>query len=340
MRKLMVCLISGLVMTACGTRETVVIYSPHGKEMLGDYAKLFNETYPEVHVQWLDLPSQTVYTRVSQERAKPAADIWWGGTSTIFSKAADEGLLAEYTPSWAASLPGEYKDAANRWYGTYRSPIAILYNSRGYHEEQVPGSWDELLQETWHGRITLRQPLNSGTMRVFVGAMFLRAASPTAAIQWLKTLHLNTTSYPENPQHLFDHIKRNEDILSVWLLPDIVLQRDRNGYPFGYVVPDGAPVLTEGIAIVEGAPNREWAEKFYEFVTAQEALVHQAKAYGKIPARTDIDPWLLPAWIAELDFEPMPIDWEAFAEREQDWMQAWEQQVFSDPQINSRRLTR
>ena len=340
MRKLVFATLLGAVLSACGPSETVVVYSPHGKEMLGDYEKLFEAKYPEVDVQWFDLPSQTVYTRVSQEKANPAADVWWGGTSTIFAQAAEEGLLASYTPTWANAVPAQYKDDQNRWYGTYRSPLAVLYNSRKYTEEMIPKQWDELLQENWFGKITLRQPLNSGTMRTFIGAMFLRAPNPENAIQWLKSLHLNTTSYPENPQNLFDHIKRNEELVSVWLLPDIMLQRDRNEYPFGFVVPAQTPVLTEGIAIVEGAPHRAWAEKFYEFVTEQQELTRQAGEYAKIPARTDIDGSQLPEWLAKLKIDPMPIDWENFVSQEQGWMQAWEKQVFNDPEINARRLTR
>jgi iron(III) transport system substrate-binding protein len=328
------------VLTACGPSETLVVYSPHGKEMLGDYEKLFEQKYPEVDVQWLDLPSQTVYTRVSQEKANPAADIWWGGTSAILAKGAQEGLLASYTPTWAAAVDADQKDADNRWYATHRSPLAILYNTRKYKEEDIPTQWDALLQESWFGKISLRQPLNSGTMSTFIGAMFLRAPNPNNAIQWLKSLHLNTASYPENPQYLFDHIKRNEDIISVWLLPDIVLQRDRNGYPFGYVVPKETPLIVEGIAIIEGAPHREWAEKFYEFVTSKEMLVQQANNYAKFPARNDISAEQLPEWLAQLKYEPMVIDWKKFATDEQNWMQTWEQQVLNDAEINARRLTR
>lgn len=340
MRKLALISVLGAVLCACGPSETVMIYSPHGKEMLGDYERMFEEQYPDVDVQWLDLPSQTVYTRISQEKANPAADVWWGGTSTIFAKAAEEGLLAAYTPTWAGAVPAQYKDAENRWYGTYRSPLAILYNTRNYEEADIPTTWDALLEETWFGKIAMRQPLNSGTMRTFIGGMFMRAPNPENGVQWLKALHLNTASYPENPQNLFDRIKRNEDLISVWLLPDIVLQRDRNEYPFGFVVPDETPVITEGIAIVEGAPNREWAEKFYEFVTEQQSLVQQAREYAKIPARTDIDGSMLPEWLAGLDIDAMSIDWEKFAAQEEGWMQAWEQQVLNDQELNKRRLIR
>jgi ABC-type Fe3+ transport system substrate-binding protein len=106
------------------------------------------------------------------------------------------------------------------------------------------------------------------------------------------------------------------------------------------VVPKETPLIVEGIAIIEGAPHREWAEKFYEFVTSKEMLVQQANNYAKFPARNDISAEQLPEWLAQLKYEPMVIDWKKFATDEQNWMQTWEQQVLNDAEINARRLTR
>jgi ABC-type Fe3+ transport system substrate-binding protein len=88
-------------------------------------------------------------------------------------------------------------------------------------------------------------------------------------------------------------------------------------------------VLTEAIAIVEGAPHRANAELFYDFVTTVDAFVHQAEAYAKVPARNDIDAARLPAWMTEQTIEPMKIDWEDFAKNEQRWMDRWESEVYS-----------
>jgi iron(III) transport system substrate-binding protein len=295
--------------------------------MLKDAEAEFEAAYPQVDVQWLDMGSQEVYNRVSAERHRPAGDVWWGGPSTMFMKAAEEGLLEPYRPTWADAVDPAFKDTQDRWYGTYRSPLAILFNNRRCTKDTAPKTWDDLLSPAWRGKITLRKPSASGTMRTFLGAMILRAPSEDAGIAWLKRLHKATESYPESPQFLFDHLKRNEELVSVWLMADVALQRERNGYPFDCVVPPQTPVLTEGIGLIKGAPHREWAQRFYEFVTSAQAQARHAYAYAKMPARNDLDPSALPAWMRE-SIDTMPIDWNEFAKKEQAWCDRWEREVY------------
>ena len=246
----------------------------------------------------------------------------------MFAQAADEGLLDSYRPSWAEGIPEEYRDAEDRWYATYRSPLAILFNKNGLTKETAPQTWDELLDPKWHGKIALRRPLASGTMRSFLCAMIARAPSEDEGIAWLKRLHEATAEYPENPGMLFDHIARNPDRVSVWLLSDVIMQYVMHGYPFDAHVPPQTPVLTDGIAIVKGAPHRVRAEQFYEFVTSREALVDQATRYAKLPARSDIPPEVLPPRLVDQAIVGMDIDWKHFAEKEKEWCGRWQREVY------------
>ena len=324
------CIALFLVIAAgCAPKETVLVYSPHGRDMLRDYEKLFEAAYPEIDMQFLDMGSQDVYSRVAAERNRPACDVWWGAPTSMFMQAADEGLLAEYEPSWSGSVDSANRDSQHRWYGTHLTPLAIMFNNRRYTRADVPQSWDDLLDPEWHHKITIRKPLPSGTMRTFIGAMIERAESEEAGFKYLLGLHKATEDYVDNPQLLFDHIKRNQELVTVWIMPDAVLQRERNGYPFDFYLPQNTPVLTEGIAIVEGAPHRDNAEKFYEFVTTVESLSQQAHEYAKIPARTDVDSGLLPEWMVEQKIDPMNLDWERFAENEKAWMERWEREVYN-----------
>ncbi len=318
-----------LALAACDARDVVVVYSPHGPDVGKDYERLFEAEHPNIDVQWLDMGSQEVYTRISAERARPACDVWWGAPSTMFMQAAREGLLAEYRPEWADTVDDADRDAQSRWYGIYRTPLSMFFNSNRYERSDVPQTWNALLDPKWKDKITIRKPAASGTMRTFIGAMILSAPNEDAGIDWLRRLHAQTKSYQETPQILFDQIKRNDELITVWIMPDAVLQRDRNGSPFDFFVPRPTPVLTEGIAIIEGAPHRANAELFYDFVTTADAFIHQAEAYAKIPARRDIQPSQLPAWMTEQTIEPMQIDWEDFAKNEQRWMDRWEKEVYS-----------
>lgn len=315
----------------CGAREVVVVYSPHGADVLGDYEKLFEAAYPGVDMQWLDMGAQEVYVRVSAERTRPAGDVWWGAPSTFFIQAAQEGLLDPYRPSWAEAIDPAHKDAEDRWYATYLSPLAIMFNTRALTRETVPQTWDALLKEPWKGRITLRKPQPSGTMRIFIAAMIARAPDENAGIAWLKRLHAATESYPENPTLLYDHMKKKEELISVWIQPDIVMQRERNGYPFDYHLPPDTPVLAEGIAIIKNAPHPEWAKKFYDYVTTPEALAHQANAYAKMPARNDLDPATLPSWMTRERVQAMNLDPSLLAAKTKAWCDRWEKEVYTAP---------
>lgn len=328
-RHLMLLLALGLA--GCSSREVLVVYSPHGQEMLGDYEKLFEAAHPGVDVQWMDMGSEETFARIRAERGRPAGDVWWGAPSTMFRLAAQEGLLEPYQPTWAECVKPEYRDPKQQWYATFLSPLAIMFNTRGNTRDSVPHAWDDLLDPKWTGRITIRKPPPSGTMRTFLDAMIVRAPDENAGLAWLKRLHAATENYPESPALLFDHLKKQEGLISVWLMPDIVLQRERNGFPFDFYLPAQTPVIAEGIAIIKNAPHPAWARKFYEFVTTKEALAHQAKAYGKPPARTDLDPATLPAWLTQLAVDPMPMDWERLGAREKAWCARWEREVYQAP---------
>ena len=40
------------------TKQQLVVYSPHGMELLSDYEKQYEQLHPDVDVQWLDMGSQ------------------------------------------------------------------------------------------------------------------------------------------------------------------------------------------------------------------------------------------------------------------------------------------
>src|SRR6266446_5200019 len=92
---------------------------------------------------------------------------------------------------------------------------------------------------------------------------------------------------------------RQEGVISLWDLPDVRLYQEQKKLPVAYNFPtSGTPVVTDGIAIVRGAPHEEEAKRFYEFVTTAESLAHAARNYYRIPTRTDIDRKQFPDWMA------------------------------------------
>jgi iron(III) transport system substrate-binding protein len=311
---------------------TLIVYSPHGKELLGEYEKRFEERNPGVDVRWLDMGSQDALDRVRSERANPQADIWWGAPSTMFSQAEKEGLLEAYKPSWAEHVDADARSPDDFWYGTYQTPEVIAYNSDALKPDEVPQDWDEMLDPKWKGKIIIRDPPASGTVRTIFAAMILRALgpdkSPEPGYEWLRKLDANTREYAANQTFMLQKLGHQEAILTLWNMPDIELQSDKYNFPLDYVIPkSGTPVLTDAIAIVKGTQHRKEAENFYEFVTTPESLGFAAQEFYRIPSRDDIPQEMLPEWMRGLDIPRMPMDWALVEEKSQEWMDYWDNNI-------------
>jgi iron(III) transport system substrate-binding protein len=309
----------------------LLIYTPHGQDLLRESIALYKAQHPDTEVQFLDMGSRQILERVRAERNRPQADLWWGAAHTTFQTAAEENLLAPYRPTWAASIPSASRDSQDRWYGTYQTPEVIVYNSDAVKAEEAPKDWDDVLDPKWRDKILIRNPNPSDSMRAIFGAMIWRfykdSGSPEKGYDWLRRLDANVHEYTADGTLLMQKLVRREGLISLWNLPDVWIYKEQKGFPVGYVFPaGGTPVITDGIAVVRGGPNEEEARRFYEFVTTPESLVLAAKKYYRIPVRNDLDRAQLPAWMNE-PVNVMPVDWELLRKQSGDWLRFWDTEI-------------
>src|SRR6476660_5941079 len=170
------------LLAACGKgddRTVLTVYSPHGKELLEYYERGFEAAHPNVDVQWVDMGSQEVLDRLRAEKSNPQADLWFGAPAEIFGRAAGEGLLDPYTPTWADKVPAEARDPQARWFGTYMTPEVIAYNTHAVTAAEAPKDWDEVVDPKWKGKVLIRDPIASGSMRAIFGAILARSIART-----------------------------------------------------------------------------------------------------------------------------------------------------------------
>ncbi len=311
--------------------HTLLIYTPHGQDMLRDFVARYKQAHTEVDVQFLDMGAREVLERVRAERNRTQADLWWGAAHTTFQTAADENLLQPYRPTWADKVPADARGEKDLWYGTYETPEVIVYNRDAVKQEDAPRDWDDVLDAKWRDKVLIRNPNPSDTMRAIFGAIIWRSYkdtnSPAAGYDWLRRLDANVHEYTADGTLLMQKIARREGLISLWDLPDVRLYQEQKHLPVAYVLPSsGTPVITDGIAILRGAPHEAEARRFYEFVTTQESLAHAAKNYYRIPVRTDIDRAQLPAWMNE-PFARLPLDWNLLRAHGNEWLNYWDTEI-------------
>lgn len=314
-------------------RTPLLLYSPHGRDQLILLEREFERRRPDVDVRWLDMGSQEILDRLRFERVNPQADVWFGGPSTMFDRGIRDSLLAPYRPAWAAFVAPEAIGPDSLYHSVYRTPAVIAFNSRAVAADDAPQDWDEVLEPRWADQVLIRDPMASGTMRAIWGLIIergLRATGDTAwGMAWLRRLDGQTRAYALNPAILDAKLARQEGVITLWDLPDILISQAK-GMPFGYVFPSsGTVVIEDGIALVRGSRHPEAARAFIDFVGGPEAQVLAAREVFRIPARTDLLQEEIPAWLetVQREMRVAQVDWKLLSEQGSTWMSWWDRHV-------------
>ncbi len=314
-------------------REPLVVYSPHGRALLSLAEQTFEAANPHVDVRWLDMGSQDALDRVRSERSNPQADVWYGGPSMLFARAAAESLLVAYRPSWADVTPARGQGPGDLYFAAYETPAVIAYNSDALQPGDVPRDWDEILDPRWQGQVVLRDPLASGTMRTIFGMIVLRGLRATGdtaqGFTWLRRLDGQTREYVLNPALLHQALVRREGVLTLWDLPDILTEQ-RKGSPFDFVMPtSGTAVIEDAIALVRGSTRQEAGRRFIEWVGSREGQLLAAHREFRLPVRTDLPLDSLPGWARTVKAEMVveEIDWDRLSESGARWMSYWDRHI-------------
>jgi iron(III) transport system substrate-binding protein len=277
--------------------------------------------------------SQEVYDRIRSEKANPQADVWFGGPNTIFARGAREGLLEAWKPSWAESIPPESRGKGDLYFGVYRTPAAILYNNEAVTAADAPREWDDLLEPRFTDKVLIRDPLASGTMRAIWGWILARSVqetgSPDRGFEWLRRLDAQTKEYVVQSTLLCEKIVRREGLVTMWDLPDILLEAQRSK-ALSWVFPEsGTPVIDDAVGLVKGSKNAEAGKKLIEWLGSPEAQRLAAERAFRLPARTDLPPETLPGWARETEQKLVPakIDWDLVEREGPGWMARWDREI-------------
>jgi iron(III) transport system substrate-binding protein len=324
-----------LVLSTCrhDTRTPLVLYSPHGRDQLELLEHDFERHRPDIDVRWLDMGSQEILDRLRFERVNPQADVWFGGPSTIFDRGIRDSVLEPYRPDWADHLAEKSESRTGFYYPAYRTPAVIAFNSRAVSRADAPQDWDDVLAPRWKDKVIIRDPMASGTMRAIWGLIIVRSLRETGdtakAMSWLRRLDGQTKTYTISPALLYEKLARQEGLVSLWDLQDILISQAK-GMPLGYVFPrSGTVVIDDAIGLVRGSRHPEAARAFIDYVGSKEAQLLTARAVFRLPARTDLPLDSVPAWVAEVERQMVvaDMDWNLLSRFGPGWMSYWDQHV-------------
>lgn len=324
----------GLTLTGCGlqpgggdgaqgSKGTVTIYSPRPSAITDEIIPRFEEE-TGYSVKLVTLGAAEVADRIRAEKSNVQADVWWGGTASLFSPAASAGLIEPWSDEVLDVIPDEYQFDDDAWVAEQLQLQLFAYNTEMISEKDMPKDWDDLLDPKYKDMILIRDVAPSGTMRGIYSAMIDRFVqedgAPDRGYEWLRGLDANTKDYAANPEDLYLRLERQEAAITLWNQQDILTQAAQ-GAAFAILEPEsGSPINTDGIAKVAGGANSEGAEAFAKFLFSEETQEWLANNAFQIPT---VEISEKPEWLAGLSLKEFEYDRATAAEHESEWIDYW-----------------
>ena len=143
----------------------VVVYGSDSPQNARDTRQAFNKRYPFINVEFTNAPTVVRFEKVllSAKQGKPIADLVTaiGGSSAAY---VDSGVLADMSnlPIWN-TYPSETKLQGKYISGPFTRHWGLAYNTTLVTKNDVPTSWEDLLQPKWKGKVAANSITRSVT---------------------------------------------------------------------------------------------------------------------------------------------------------------------------------
>lgn len=200
---------STLLLTACGndTPETsaasseateLTVYTALEADLLDQYGKAFNETHPNIKINWVRDSTGTITAKLLAEKENPRADVIWGLAGTSLLKMKNEGMLESYSPVQVEKLDEKFRDNSDTpsWVGMDAWVAAICFNTveAEKHGLTKPTSWKDLTKPEYKGHVIMPNPNSSGTGFLDVSS-WLQTFGEEDGWKFMDGLHQNISRY-------------------------------------------------------------------------------------------------------------------------------------------------
>ncbi len=200
-----------------------------------------------------------------------------------------DGRLAAYPEADVSGIDAGAYDADRTYFGSKLITTGIVYNTGA---EGRPTKWADLTGDVYKNQTLMPSPLYSGAA-AFLLAGF--ANRDDLGWSWFETMQAQGLTAVRGNGAVLKSVATGEKSYGV-LVDFMAMNAIAQGSPLGFVFPEeGAPAVTEPVAILSTARNPEGARKFVDFILS-DAGQQLALSQGYLPARQSIG---RPAWLPE-----------------------------------------
>jgi ABC-type Fe3+ transport system substrate-binding protein len=254
---------------------------PQTIEVVRDFA----QKYPFLGLELHPLEADTLVKRI-QDEARSGISTWdvllGGGGS--FQSLLDANVIVSYHSSQREAVSDALNDSAGYWSGYYINPYVLGYNTTSVKEDEVPKSYDELLEPRWKGNRIAIDSTAHGLLRGLAAAW-----GEDKAVAYLKRLADQQPVMARASITAVDSLHTGNVSMVIARAPVIQGYKKKLGSPIDWIFL--APVVAQIDAVMLSAQSRSpnAARLFVDFVLSKEGQSVLA-GVQQIPVRRDMEP--------------------------------------------------
>jgi ABC-type Fe3+ transport system substrate-binding protein len=288
------------VLEAAKKEGRVVVSIPTSAELRKEFETGFKKAYPGIDIELNAARGASNIAKIAEEQnaGVHTVDLHIGGTTSIIT-----GLLAPnfLEPVMPSLLLPEVKDSKYWWGGhlwadnakkyiysfTAYMTETIWYNSTLVKPEEI-GSWDNLLDTKWKGRMVILDPRSPGSGESNWAFLLKIKGEP-----FLAKLFAQEMTIGRNLRQLGEAVARGKSAISIGVSYYTYLPFIKAGLPVrpisnikeGYYAGTGSGNL----AILKNPPHPNAAKVFANWLLSKEGQGAFTKALGQPTRRFDVE---------------------------------------------------
>lgn len=258
--------------------------------------KFTEETGIKVNI--IEGNSDTLLARIKQEGDLSPADVFITVDAGRLRQAEEKGVFEPTTSKvLEARIPASLRHPDGLWFGlTKRARIMVVSTDRVPEDATI--DYEDLSDPEWKGRVLIRSSSNIYNQSLV--ASIIEAAGPEAAEAWCRGVVGNLARVPQGGDR--DQIRGvaagegDVAVVNHYYLARMIggSEADRAAASKVRVVfPNqknrGTHVNVSGAGVVKGAPNRENAVRFIEFLASNDSQARFASGNQEYPVVEGIE---------------------------------------------------
>lgn len=256
----------GINMQTFAKENLKVVAAYGGKE------KIFQQFTKDtgITVDFIDMSSGEVLSKLQAEKGKPSADVWFGGGIDSFISAKNKGLLEQYVSPEMKEVPLKYRDKEGYWSGVSLVLVGFMTNDEILKEKKLkaPKTWEDLTSPQYKDEIIMANPAISGTNYAMVSGL-IQGMGKEKAWKYFEKLNENIPFFAKRGGEPPNKVATGE--FAVAIIPmsgEFILMEEK--YPVTTHYPeDMIPWVPAGMAIFKNAENMDSAKKFVDWALSQ-----------------------------------------------------------------------